>query len=90
MRYKVTARELNYPFYFNAESKDDAWTKAEKLAKQNGVALSDGTVIEVPTEAEKDAEIARLRQLLRDLAGDFPGGVYSNALGAARAELEKE
>jgi hypothetical protein len=33
------------------------------------------------------AELARVRALLADLAGDFPTGVRSNALAAARAYL---
>jgi hypothetical protein len=36
---------------------------------------------------DERAELAWLRGLLADLAGDFPAGVRSNALAAARAYL---
>jgi len=35
-------------------------------------------------------EIAHLHGLLRDLVGDFPKNVQSNALEAAREELKEE
>lgn len=65
-RYKVTADPLPVPLIFNANTEDEAWDKAKKLTQRSGVVLSNGTIEEVPTEAEKNATIARLRGLLAE------------------------